>query len=234
MTTSVIGSVDAHSLAVSRGLTRVFGMMFLGLLVSAAASMLTLRSERMLELVFLDPMFRHVFRFAPLAFVFALGFVWKMSPMVALSLFLGYATVTGISLTSIFLAFDHDTIALAFFSAAGMFGVMAIFGKVTKKDLSRLGPLLFMALIGLIVATVINIFMRSSFLDAILAYATVVIFLGFTAHDVQKIKKQVEAVMDSNGNVPMAVSISGALHLYLDFINLFMAMLRILARRRGR
>jgi len=170
--------------------------------------------------------------FAPLAFIIALNYVWKMSSQLAFFLFFAFATIMGTTLSAIFLIYDINTIALAFVSAAGMFGVMAIFGLVTKKDLTRIGSLLIMALVGVIIASIGNIFFANSILDTIIPYVTIVIFLGLTAHDAQKIKKQIIEHMDKQGNVPVAVTIQGALHLYLDFLNLFLALLRILGRRR--
>ena len=212
----------------SRGLTGVFALMFLGLLTSAASAFLTLSSPLMANLVFGSEMGFFAFLIAPLLLVmFAFPRVWKLSAGAALSIFFLYAFLNGLTLAVIFLAYDLGTITLAFGSAAIMFGTMAVYGAVTKADLSGFGSMLFMGLIGIIAASVLNWFFASSALDTIISYAGVVVFLGLTAYDTQKIKVQ----MDEHGN-HAGIMVLGALHLYLDFLNIFLFLLRLFGRRR--
>ena len=147
--------------------------------------------------------------------------------------FLLYAVVNGFVLSSIFFAYELGSIVQAFAASALTFGAMSIYGATTKKDLSGLGSILFMALIGLIVASLINFFWANSVLDAIITYAGVFIFVGLTAYDTQNIRS-LAAAADYSGDAsaPRKVAILGALTLYLDFINLFLYILRLFGRSR--
>ncbi|MCL2843780.1 MAG: Bax inhibitor-1/YccA family protein [Oscillospiraceae bacterium] len=212
------------------GMAGVYGLMFLGLLASAAAAMFTLSSDFMWSLVFGHQFGFWAFLFAPLLLVmFAFPRVWGMSPGAALGLFFVYALINGLTLAVIFLAYDMGTIFLAFFSAAGMFGVMAVYGALTKADLSGMRSFLLMGLFGIIIASVLNFFFANGMLDMIISYVGIAIFLGLTAYDVQRIQR---AMNDPNNPNPTGVAVLGALHLYLDFLNIFLFMLRILGRRR--
>ena len=145
-------------------------------------------------------------------------------------MFVIYSVINGVTLSSIFLVYSIGSIAKVFLITAGTFGAMALFGYTTKKDLSSMGKILFMALIGLIIATVVNLFVKSSGLDLILCYGGVLIFVGLTAWDSQKIKEMcMSAEYADEGAQKMALL--GALTLYLDFINLFLYLLRIFGRR---
>jgi FtsH-binding integral membrane protein len=156
----------------------------------------------------------------------------KINATVATGMFLLYSALNGLLLSVIFVVYTHASIAGAFVVTAGMFAAMSLYGFVTKTDLSRFGPLLFMALIGLIIASVVNIFWASSTLYWIVTYAGVLIFVGLTAYDTQKLK--MIAVQTANDPAMAArLSVYGALTLYLDFINLFLFMLRIMGNRRG-
>ncbi|MBC8107377.1 MAG: Bax inhibitor-1/YccA family protein [Anaerolineae bacterium] len=155
----------------------------------------------------------------------------KISAPVATLLFMLYAAINGIVLSAIFLVYAHASIVSTFVVTAGMFAVMSIYGMVTRTDLTRLGAILFMALIGLIIASVVNMFMGSSMMQWIISIAGVVIFAGLTAYDTQKLKA---IAMATQNNAAMAsrLAISGALALYLDFLNLFLMMLRLMGDRR--
>ena len=213
----------------SRGLAGVFGLMFLGLLATAGSALYTLYTPALFNLVFGTNAF-YFFLFAPLALViFAFPRVWHMPSGAAFALFFVYALINGVTLSVIFLAYDLGTIYLAFFGAAGMFGVMAIYGSVTKADLSGVGSFLFMGLIGVIIASVLNWFFASDGLDMLISYAGIAIFLGLTAYDVQRLQR---AMNEHRGEAPTGVMVMGALHLYLDFINIFLFLLRLLGRRR--
>ncbi len=154
----------------------------------------------------------------------------RLSLTTATLMFILYSIINGALLSVIFVAYTMDSIANVFFITAGTFAVMSVFGYVTKADLSSFGKLLFMALIGLIIATIVNIFMKSSGLAMILNYAGVLIFVGLTAYDTQKIKQMLANCVDMDEQ-SQKIALIGALSLYLDFINLFIYLLRILGRR---
>ena len=167
-----------------------------------------------------------------------LALVWGVSAMIdrlslttATLLFVLYSVINGVTLSFIFLAYTYQSITSVFFITAGTFAAMALFGYFTKTDLSSIGRILFMALIGLIIATIVNIFVKSSGLGLILNYVGVLIFVGLTAWDTQKIK-QMRATAADTGETAQKVALMGALSLYLDFINLFLYLLRIFGSSR--
>lgn len=164
---------------------------------------------------------------AELALVFAVsGALNRLSLATATLLFVLYSVVNGATLSVIFLAYSMPAIIQTFFITAGTFGVMALVGYTTKTDLTSLGKLLFMALIGLVIATVVNMFVGSTGFDYILSYVGVLIFVGLTAYDTQKIKQMCMQAPDA-GEHMQKLALLGALSLYLDFINLFLYLLRI-------
>ena len=153
----------------------------------------------------------------------------KLSLSTATTLFALYSILNGMMLSSIFLLYSTAIISKVFFITAGTFGVTALYGYATKKDLSSLGNILFMALIGLVIATVVNVFMKSAMFDLILSYIGVIIFVGLTAWDSQKIKHMMMVQQDADESA-QKLALIGALSLYLDFINLFLYLLRIFGR----
>ncbi len=155
----------------------------------------------------------------------------KLSLTVATLMFVIYSLVNGATLSFIFLLYTYSSITNVFFITAGTFAVMALFGYFTKADLSSMGKILMMALIGIIIATIVNIFTKSEGLAMILNYLGVLVFVGLTAYDSQKIKKMMMAAPDA-GEVAQKMALLGALTLYLDFINLFLYLLRIFGTRR--
>jgi len=167
---------------------------------------------------------------APLAFVMVLSFgINKLSVPAAQAAFWGFAAIMGVSLSSIFLVYTDASIAKVFFITAATFGAMSLYGYTTKRDLTSMGNFLMMGLIGLIIASVVNIFMQSSMMEFIISAVGVLIFVGLTAYDTQKIK---EGYSESFGADVLAKgAIMGALNLYLDFINLFLMMLRLFGNR---
>ena len=158
------------------------------------------------------------------------GAINRLSLAVATLMFVLYSVINGATLSVVFLAFTMSSITSVFFITAGTFATMALVGYTTKKDLTSMGRMLFMALIGLVIATVVNMFMRSSGLDMILNYVGVLVFVGLTAYDTQKIKEQL-MMADNMGEAAQKVALVGALTLCLDFINLFLYLLRILGKR---
>ena len=155
----------------------------------------------------------------------------RISATVATALFVLYAALNGVTLSVIFFAYTKSSLASTFLVTAGAFGAMSLYGYVTKRDLTRLGSILFMALIGLILASLVNVFWHNPMLYWIVSYAGVLIFVGLTAYDTQKLKN---IAIQTGGNAALAnrLAIVGSLSLYLDFINLFLFLLRIMGNRR--
>lgn len=155
----------------------------------------------------------------------------KINATAATALFLLFAAINGLLLASIFMVYALGTIFAAFLVTAGMFGAMSVVGFITKTDLTRFGSYLFMALIGFIIATVVNIFLASTMLEWIIAYGGVLLFLGLTVYDTQRLKYLAYQVQ-GNAALSSRMSIVGSLILYLDFINLFLLILQIMGRER--
>ena len=168
-----------------------------------------------------------------------LALVWTVSAAInrlslttATLLFVLYSVINGATLSVIFLAYTTTSIANVFFITAATFAVMSLIGYTTKKDLTSIGRILFMALIGLIIATIVNVFVGSSMFDLVLSYVGVIIFVGLTAYDTQKIK-QMLIQANGTGESMQKLALLGSLSLYLDFINLFLYLLRIFGDRRN-
>jgi FtsH-binding integral membrane protein len=178
----------------------------------------------------------YVVMLAPLGFVLLMSFGFaRLSAPVLMLLFVLYSAITGISFSFILLRYTSGTILACFLSASAMFGIMAFMGYTTKQDLTKFGRILFMGLIGIIVASLINLFMGNSTLDYLISFIGVMIFTGLTAYDVQKLKNIGAGIQYAN--VPATdvkkASIIGALNLYLDFINLFLFLLRLFGGQRN-
>jgi len=174
----------------------------------------------------------YVVMLAPLGLVLLMGFgINRLSSTALISVFLIYSVLMGMSLSFIFLAYTASSIYTIFISTAGMFGLMALVGYTTKTDLTKLGSLLIMALIGIIIASVINMFVGSSGLSYIISFVAVIVFTGLTAYDVQKLK-EIGSQTEGGTEATTKMSILGALTLYLDFINLFLALLRLFGNRK--
>jgi uncharacterized protein len=172
-----------------------------------------------------------VIMLAPLAVVFYMSFgIAKMSAAKAQSTFWVFAALMGASLSSIFLMYTGASITRVFFITAGTFGAMSIYGYTTKKDLTKLGSFLMMGLFGIIIASVVNIFMKSTMMYFVISILGVLIFVGLTAYDTQKIKNMYMA--SDSGELMGKKAVMGALTLYLDFINLFIMLLRLFGQRR--
>ena len=208
---------------------KVYVKMFLGLLVTAITSWLLLNSESLLLTLIQSRALLIGLCVAELALVFTLSMaINKLSSPVATMLFYLYAVLNGVTLTPIFLVYTMSSIALTFFVTAGVFLAMSIYGYTTKSDLTKFGTFMVMALIGLIVCTIINIFWANSVMDWIISFAGVAIFIGLTAWDTQKIKQMAQETDEANAG---KLATLGALSLYLDFINLFLYLLRFLGSR---
>lgn len=174
----------------------------------------------------------YVVMFAPLAFVLLISFGFnRLSYPALLFLFIIYSAVMGMSLSFIFLAYTAGSIFSTFIAASGMFGVMAIVGYTTKTDLTKFGSIMMMGLVGIIIASVINMFMQSGTMEYIISFIGVLVFTGLTAYDVQKLKN-IGAGVELGTAATGKLVIMGALTLYLDFINLFLMLLRLFGDRR--
>ena len=220
-------------------MANVFAYMFLALGVSALFAYLFATNLELLQyLVRSDGRglnaLGYIVMFAPLGFVLLMSFGYaRLSAPVLVLLFVIYSALNGISFSFILLSYTSGTVLACFLSAAAMFGLMAFLGYTTKQDLTKFGRILFMGLIGIIVASLINLFMGNSTLDYIISFIGVMIFTGLTAYDVQKLKNIGAGIQyaDVPASDVKKVSILGALNLYLDFINLFLFLLRLFGRR---
>lgn len=209
-------------------ITKVFNWMFMGLALTAFTAYMVASNEFILKTIYGNPIMPFVLMIGTLALVWNLSAnSHKMSTAAATTNFFVYAGLNGVMLSVILIVYTSSSIFSAFVTSAATFAVMAVYGATTKKDLSGIGSLCFMALIGLIIAQVVNMFLHNSGLDMMLSYVGVLIFVGLTAYDMQKIK-QIGQSSAYNENM----AIMGALRLYLDFINLFLFILRIMGRRR--
>lgn len=170
---------------------------------------------------------------APLALVFVMsGMLNRLSGSMLLTVFIAYSALTGASLSFIFLAYTATSIATVFFVTAAVFALMAVAGYTTKTDLTKLGSLLFIGLIGIVIAMVVNMFMKSDTMGYIISVISVIIFTGLTAYDMQRLK-QVGGTVISGTEMAQKMALMGALSLYLDFLNLFLALLRLFGNRRS-
>lgn len=213
----------------------IYQNMSLALIISGVVALFFSQSEAMINLIRNTPL-GFIFAFAPIGIAFYFGFkINSMSLKNAQVLFFTFAVLMGASLSSVFLIYTGESVARAFFIASGTFLAMSIYGYTTKKDLTQIGSLMIMGLIGIIIASLVNIFIKSSGLDFVISILSVIIFVGLTAYDTQKIKDMYYALENSNIEVNMAkkLALMGALSLYMDFINLFIAILRFVGDRRN-
>jgi FtsH-binding integral membrane protein len=217
-------------------IANVFAYMFLALGISAVVAFLFFNNQQWLIPIVENKILFYVVMFAPLGFVLAmsLGFQ-KFSAPVLISLFIAYSAITGLTFSFVLLMYTANSVFACFASAAAMFGVMAFMGYTTNKDLTSFGRIMTMGLIGIVIASVINMFLGNSTMDYIISFVGVLVFTGLTAYDVQKLKRIGEG-LDENGQVIEAdakkLAIMGGLTLYLDFINLFLMLLRLFGGKR--
>ncbi|MCK9781882.1 MULTISPECIES: Bax inhibitor-1/YccA family protein [Enterobacterales] len=214
-------------------MAQVYGWMTVGLLLTAFVAFYVASSEALLTMIFSSKIVFFGLIIAQLGLVFVLsGMVHKMSGAMATSLFMLYSVLTGVTISSVLLLYTASSIASTFFICAAMFGALSIYGYTTKRSLTGMGSFLFMGLIGIIIASIVNIFMQSSMMSMVISYAGVLIFAGLTAYDTQKLKDMGSEINQEDKENMRRYSIMGALTLYLDFINLFLMLLRILGDRR--
>lgn len=208
-------------------MTKVYLWMTMGLGMTALAAAYVSNDMGLMQTIFSGSTF-YLLLFGELALVFFLSArIMKMSFVTAGILFAVYSLLNGVTLSSIFTAYASEDITAAFLTTAGTFGAMTLIGLFIKRDLSTMGRFLFMALIGIIIATIVNIFLASSALYWGITYLGVLIFCGLTAYDTQKIKQMFLEYGDEVNENTMKMALLGSLTLYLDFINLFLYLLRI-------
>jgi FtsH-binding integral membrane protein len=220
-------------------MANVFSFMFLALAISAGFAYLFANNlELMLYMVKETGglnILGYIVMFAPLGFVLLMSFGYaRLSAPVLMALFIVYAAITGISFSFILLAYTANSVFGCFLSASAMFGIMAVMGYTTKQDLTTFGRIMFMGLIGIIIASLVNLFLGSDTMDYVISFIGVMVFTGLTAYDVQKLKRIGEGI-EAEGTPAVDVkkrAVMGALTLYLDFINLFLMLLRLFGSRR--
>ena len=211
-----------------RFMAAVYRWMTLGLAVTALVAFSVATSEAALRLVIGNRIVFFGLIIIEFGLVIAIsGAVNRLSAPAAGGLFLLYSALNGATLSVVLLAYTGSSVALAFVTTAGTFGAMSVYGTVTRKDLASWGSFLFMGLIGVVIASVVNVFLGSSMLSFVISCAAVLVFTGLAAYDTQKLR----ALARAGGGVA-ALPVSGALALYLDFVNLFLALLRLLGNRR--
>jgi FtsH-binding integral membrane protein len=224
-------SADAQ-LRQSSIMSQVYAWMTAGLLVTGAVAAYTANSPALLELIFGNRFTIWILFIAQIAMVVGLSAaIGRLSTGTAIALFIGYAALNGLTLSAIFLVYTRESIGQVFFATAGTFGVMSLYGYTTKRDLSSIGNILTMALFGFFIGTIINYFWANSTLYWLLTYLGIAVFIGLTAWDTQQIKNMSQQAHDDVS--ARRVAILGALKLYLDFINLFILLLRIFGGRRN-
>jgi FtsH-binding integral membrane protein len=206
----------------------VYGWMIGGLMHTAGTALWVLMTASMQQLIFGNRMVFWGLLFAELGLVMFLSFrITRMSPAAAASTFLVYSVLNGLTLSSIFFVYTQASIVNAFLTAAGMFAVMSVYGMVTRRDLTSWGSFFMMGLIGVLICMVINFFLRSSALSFAASLIGVIVFVGLTAYDTQKLKAYATAPQLREN-----LAVYGALALYLDFVNLFLMLLRLFGGNR--
>ena len=224
-------ALGARQTQIARTFKIVYGWMSAGLALSGVVAWYTAASG-LWERVLMGPGYMGCV-IAELALVFVLSLAINKLPVaVAYLMFLGYAALNGLTLSVVFIAYELALVQKVFFITAGMFGGLALWGTFTKGDLSSIGSVCGMALWGLVIAGVVNLFMHSSGLDFVLSFAGILIFTGLTMYDAQKVKQLAAAEGSMDSAAVHKVGILGALTLYLDFVNLFLHILRFFGRRR--
>lgn len=231
-TKNLIGNY-ASKAAQSTLLRSVYVWMTLALVITGFVSMYVAQSYQLVSFIFGNRLALWGMLIAELAVVFYLSArINSISFTKATVMFIIYSILNGATLASIFLVYTMSSIASTFFVAAGTFGVMALYGYITKSDLTRIGNICLMALIGLIIATLVSMFWQNSMLQMIITYVGVILFAGLTAYDSQKIKRLLTADGIEVTEETQKIALLGALTLYLDFINLFLYLLRLLGDRK--
>jgi FtsH-binding integral membrane protein len=220
------GSISNSAQYVTDGMNRVYSNMFMAVMNSMLVSYFVSTSPALMALLFTGVM-KWIVILAPLAAIFAISFyMHKVTKGQAMLMLHGFAALMGLSFATIFVVYTSMSIVQAFLGAACLFLAMSLYGYTTKRDLTSVGQFMFIGLIGIIIASVINIFIGSSLMQMVVSALAVIIFLGLTAYDTQKIREMM--AYDRTGHA----EVTGALTLYLDFINLFLNLLQLFGNRR--
>ncbi len=233
--TAEMDGATAEAVQIDEGLRaymlRIYNYMASGLALTGIIALATAQSESLMQIIFGGGALMWIIMLSPLAFILALSFgINKMQASTAQAVFWGFAAVMGLSMASIFAVYTGTSIARVFFITAGTFAGMSLYGYTTKRDLTAMGSFLFMGLIGIILASVVNMFLQSSAMHFVISVLGVLIFVGLTAYDTQKIKSMYAEA--DGAETASKKAIMGALTLYLDFINLFLMLLRLFGDRR--
>lgn len=224
-------AVAGADVRITAFLSRVYGWMFLGLLVTAGTAFVVASSPLLIETFIANRILFWILLFGQLGLVFYLSArVDKMSPVTAATLFVIYSVAVGITTSVILLLYTGTSLFATFMVTAGMFGALALFGTFTKRSLAGIGQFAFMGLIGLIIAMVVGLFWQNDALQFVISVVGVIVFTGLTAWDAQRLKHMAVALPDGRVGTYAVV---GALSLYLDFINLFFFLLRLMGGRRN-
>ena len=212
-------------------ISKVYAWMSVALLITGVTAMATASNAQLMEMIFSSQLVFFALIIGEFALVWYLSSrIQSMSAQTATYLFFVYSVLNGLTLAVIFLVYTQSSIVTTFFISAGTFSAMSAYGYFTKKDLTSMGKILTMALIGIIIASVVNMFVESTMIEKIVNYVGVLVFVGLTAYDTQKIKNIYAG--EAGTDEFKKLSIMGALTLYLDFINLFLFLLRIFGGRR--
>jgi len=227
--------MQSHTAAVvpaniAQAMQRVYVWMTAGLLITAACSSVVLNTPSIWGVIFTSYVFLGIL-IAEIILVIALSaLVMRVRTSIAIGLFVFYAALNGVTITPIAFAFTTGSIAVAFFTTAGAFAALALYGMTTKRNLSGVGKFMMMVLFGVCIATIVNIFLKNSMIDYVMSYVSVFVFAGLTAYDTQRLTQLAEQMHGEDQLNKFAIY--GALTLYLDFINLFVNLVRILGKKR--
>ncbi len=221
-----------HTQQVTRFMYAVYGWMSCALIITASTAYYVAATPAIFLFIHNNPTVLIMLFLAQLGFVIALAvFLTRMTFVMALAMFLLYAMSLGLTLSSIFYIYTESSIVSTFVTTAGMFGVMCLYGYMTRSDLTTIGNMSIMMMFGLIIGLLVNMFLRNPMVDLVLSGIGVVVFVLLTAYDTQKIKRSASRML-ADRQMLAKVSILGALTLYLDFINLFLFLLRFMGKRR--
>lgn len=233
METNEITKTFTRSVAQASLFRSVYVWMTLALVITGFTALYVAKSYTLLNLMLQNQMAFWGVLIAELGLVFYMSArINRISFTTATILFIVYSILNGVTMSMLFLIYTMSSIATTFFVTAGTFGAMALYGYATKKDLTRIGNLCIMGVIGLIIASLVNMFLHNSMMDLIISYVGVLLFVGLTAYDSQKIKQMLSGEDIEVNETTQKIALMGALTLYLDFINLFLYLLRILGDRK--
>lgn len=234
MQTIPFGTTQAQSqVQVNQFIRSVYNWMAAGLALTGVVALYVASSETMIRMIFTNQILFFALIIGELALVFSLSArIQKIQASTATGLFMLYSALNGLTLSFVFLAYTASSVASVFFICAATFGACSLYGMSTRRDLTSLGSFMFMGLIGIVIASVVNMFIKSSGMSMIISYIGVIVFVGLTAYDTQKLKMMaLSQPAGLDAGVVRKGTILGALTLYLDFINLFLMLLQILGDR---